>query len=77
DLKAGEILDGIGGFTTYSTLVIAKVARDKGYLPLGLVEGARLKRDVSRDELITYDMVELDESSFVLQLRRLQDRMFE
>lgn len=77
DLKAGEILDGIGGFTTYSTLVIAEVARDKGYLPLGLVEGARLKRDVSRDELITYDMVELDESSFVLPLRRLQDRMFE
>ena len=32
-------------------------------------------KDVKKGELITYDMVELDESSYILQLRRKQDEM--
>lgn len=46
-------------------------------LPVGLAKGAVLKTDVPRDTVITYDMVELDEHSVLLQLRRLQDQMFQ
>ena len=42
-------------------------------LPLGLAYGVNLKRDVSQGEAISYDMVALNEDSFVLKLRRLQD----
>ncbi len=45
-------------------------------LPVGLAKGAVLKCDVKRDEIITYDMVELNDNSTLLQLRRIQDQMF-
>ena len=44
-------------------------------LPVGLAKGAVLKRDIKKDEVITYDMVELDNRSVLLQLRRMQDEM--
>jgi predicted homoserine dehydrogenase-like protein len=34
-----------------------------------------LKKDIKKGETITYDAVELDESSLILQLRRMQDRL--
>lgn len=51
----------------------AEVARTESLLPLGLSDNAKLKCDVSQGEAISYDMVTLDEDSFVLKLRRLQD----
>jgi predicted homoserine dehydrogenase-like protein len=51
----------------------AEVARAEGLLPLGLASGAKLKRAVEQGEAISYNMVDVDESSFVLHLRRLQD----
>jgi predicted homoserine dehydrogenase-like protein len=38
-----------------------------------LADDVKLKRDVPQGEAISYDMVELNEDSFVLKLRRLQD----
>lgn len=34
-----------------------------------------MKVDVRKDEVITYDMVELNEDSVLLQLRRMQDQL--
>ncbi|MDI3534614.1 MAG: hypothetical protein PWQ82_979 [Thermosediminibacterales bacterium] len=77
DLKKGELLDGIGGYTVYGTIDTYESALLKNALPLGLVnKNVKLKTDVRKGEIITYDMVELDENSFILQLRRLQDRLF-
>ena len=73
DLKAGEILDGSGGYTVNGLIEKAEIARAENLLPLGLADGTKLKCDVSQGETISYDMVELDEDSFVLKLRRLQD----
>jgi predicted homoserine dehydrogenase-like protein len=42
---------------------------------LGLLEGAKLTRAVERDQVITYDMVELKTDSVLYQLRALQDRL--
>lgn len=73
NLKAGERLDGSGGYTVNGLIERAEVAWAKNLLPLGLSDNTILKCDVSQGEAISYDMVELDESSFVLKLRRLQD----
>ena len=51
----------------------AAVAREEGLLPLGLADRAVLKRAISKGEAIGYSDVALNEDSFVLQMRRLQD----
>ena len=73
DLKRGETLDGSGGYTVNGLCERAEVARAENLLPLGLASSAKLKQDVARGTAIPYDAVEMDETSFVLQLRRLQD----
>jgi predicted homoserine dehydrogenase-like protein len=73
DLKAGETLDGIGGFNQYGEVEVADKAR--GLLPIGLAENVRLRRDVRRGEAIPEDAVELNESSLLVKLWREQQKM--
>ena len=73
NLKAGEVLDGSGGYTVNGLIEKAEIARAENLLPLGLAYDVKLKCDVSQGEAISYDMVALNEDSFVLKLRRLQD----
>ena len=77
DLKAGQTLDGIGGYTVYGTIESAKIAKEINAVPLGLINRKTLlKVNVKKGEVITYDMIDLDGSSLVVQLRALQDRFF-
>ena len=76
DLKAGEVLDGIGGFTCYGTIDNADVARRENLLPMGLSQGCRLSRDVALDHAITYDDVVLPEGRLGDQLRAEQTAHF-
>lgn len=73
DLKKGEILDSVGGYCYRASIELHVVAKEENMLPVGLAQGARLKCDVEKNQIITWDMVELNESSILLQLRRLQD----
>jgi len=76
DLKAGEHLDCIGGYTVYGIIDTYENAKKERALPIGLVnKNVVLKRDFKKGETITYDSVVLDENSTVLQLRRLQDKL--
>lgn len=59
DLRAGETLDGIGGFTVYGMLENVDVARRERLLPMGLSDGAVLVRDVPMDAAVTFDDVTL------------------
>jgi predicted homoserine dehydrogenase-like protein len=74
-LRAGEQIDGIGGFTVYAGVDLAEVAREEGLLPIGLAQGATLRRDVEPGQTIRYADVDLDDSQTVVQLRRLQDQL--
>jgi predicted homoserine dehydrogenase-like protein len=76
NLKAGELLDGIGGFNTYGTIDNTEFAVSEKCLPMGLSEGCRLKRDISRDQLITYDDVEIPPGRLSDDLRAEQDEFF-
>jgi predicted homoserine dehydrogenase-like protein len=58
DLKKGERLDGIGGFCTYGLIDNAVAARSADALPIGLSEGCLMRRDVSKDQTVTFDDVE-------------------
>ena len=75
DLRAGDEIDGLGGFACYSVLDNADVVADENLLPMGLADGARLTRDVARDTPLTYDDVELPEDRLIDELRRKQELM--
>ena len=77
DLRAGEKVDSLGGFTVYGLIERAEVAKKGSLLPLGLATGTTLTRDVKKEETLTYDDVVLDERSTILQLRRLQEKMLQ
>ena len=75
-LTAGEVLDGIGGFTTYGVLENRDVFEAGEYLPMGLSEGGRLMRDIARDEPITRSDVEIPAGRLVDRLRAEQTELF-
>jgi predicted homoserine dehydrogenase-like protein len=76
DLKAGEMLDDYGMYMTYGEAVNADVMSNNRYLPEGLVEGCKLKRDIIKDAALTYDDVELPEGRLADQLRAQQYHHF-
>ena len=72
DLRAGEQLDGVGGFCTYGLIDNADAAAAADALPMGVAEGCRLTRDVPRDTALTYADVELPADRLIDELRREQ-----
>ncbi len=76
DLKAGERLDGIGGFACYTLIENYDVARSAKALPMGVAEDCVLRRDVAKDSLVTYDDVVVPEGRLCDRLRAEQDERF-
>ena len=76
DLKAGETLDEYGMFMTYGEAVNSEEMSERRYLPEGLVEGCRLRREVAQDEVLTYDDVDLPADRLADRLRAEQYRHF-
>jgi len=75
DLKAGERLDGIGGFCTYGLIDNAAAARAGAALPIGLSEGCVLRRNVSKDAVLSLqDVNEPGEERLVQDLWEEQNR---
>jgi predicted homoserine dehydrogenase-like protein len=75
DLHPGDSLDDFGGFTFYGLMEEAEQVKKLNGLPVGLAPGAILSRPVSAGQFLTWDDVQLDENSRVVQLRRQQDAL--
>jgi predicted homoserine dehydrogenase-like protein len=58
DLKAGERLDGIGGFCAYGLIDNTTKARAMAALPIALSEDCVLRRNLAKDEVICFDDVD-------------------
>lgn len=76
DLKAGERLDGIGGFTCYGMLENSDVCQAEGLLPMGLSEGCSITHNITKDQAITYEDVVLPEGRLCDKLRAEQEVHF-
>ncbi len=76
DLKADQVLDGMGCYMTYGQCENSDVVAEQNLLPIGLAEGCRLKRNVTKDQVLTYDDVELPEDRLCDRLRAAQNRHF-
>ena len=77
DLRAGETLDGEGGYTVWGKLLPAEKSLALGGLPLGLAHGARLTRGVRAGQPLTWADVTLDETLPALRVRREMEAMFD
>jgi predicted homoserine dehydrogenase-like protein len=73
DLKAGERLDGVGGFCTYGLIDNRAAARAIGALPIGLSEDCVLRRDIAKDEVISFDDVQSPSGRLAENLWREQN----
>jgi predicted homoserine dehydrogenase-like protein len=72
DLRAGETLDDYGEYMTYGEAVGVEAMSGGRLLPEGLVQGCVLRHDVVRDEVITYDDVDLPPGRLADRLRAEQ-----
>jgi predicted homoserine dehydrogenase-like protein len=76
DLRSGEIIDGLGYYMTYGLCENAGTVHVDRLLPIGLAEGCRLKRDVLRDRVLSYDDIEVPPGRLCDALRLEQDTHF-
>jgi predicted homoserine dehydrogenase-like protein len=77
DLQPGEQLDDFGGFTYHGVMDRAEIVRASNALPVGLAPGASVVRPVIAGAIVTWDDVQVDESSTVVKLRRQQDLLWQ
>ncbi len=76
DLKAGETLDGIGGFMCYGVIDNAGPGISDRLLTMGQAEACRLRRALAKDAPIALDDVELPPGRLCDRLRREQNERF-
>jgi predicted homoserine dehydrogenase-like protein len=69
-LKAGETLDGEGGYCVYAKLIPAARSLALNALPIGLAHHVKLLRDVAAGEFLTAADVALDDKSQAVRVRR-------
>jgi len=75
DLKKDDVIDGFGGECVYGGIERSATAEQEGLLPMGLCEGARVREDIARDEVIKKSSVEVVDS-ILLQFRKIQEAVF-
>ena len=75
-LKAGEILDGEGGFCVWGRQTPAEVSLENGLLPLGLAHDVRLRRDIGEGEAVRWADVDYDTNDIAVKVRREMEAAF-
>ncbi len=74
-IRAGEVLDGVGGFMVRGHIDKADDFARDNLVPLGILNKARITRDLPVDHFITYDDVELDEDATIFKLRHYHEAL--
>jgi predicted homoserine dehydrogenase-like protein len=76
DLRAGEILDGEGGYTVWGKLVPAAASLKACALPIGLAHRLKLKHDVAHGEIVRWSDVEFDANNETIRTRKTMEAAF-
>ncbi len=76
ELRAGDTLDGFGGFTTYGVCENYQTSQVENLLPIGLTDGVVLKNDIPKDHIITFNDIELPQNNLAFQLYQEQQHSF-
>src|ERR1700675_4056698 len=76
DLRAGEMLDGEGGYTVWGRLMPAAASLKTGALPIGLAHRVKLKNDVAHGAVVRWSDVEVDADNDTIKTRRAMEAKF-
>ena len=76
DLRAGEMLDGEGGYTVWGRLMPAQASLAVGALPIGLAHRVTLKTDVAHGAVVRWSDVETDATADAIKTRRAMEAAF-
>jgi predicted homoserine dehydrogenase-like protein len=76
DLKAGEMLDGEGGFCVWGKQTPADVSLDGELLPLGLAHNVKLKHDIAQGGALKWSDVAYDPNDGAVKVRREMEAAF-
>jgi len=76
DLRKGDFIDSIGGYTFSGLAINYKEMIEKKYVPLGLVEDSRVKKDIIKDEIISFKSIECDPCNIIFELWNKQIKLF-
>src|ERR1700731_62001 len=75
-LRAGEMLDGEGGYTVWGKLLPAPASLEAGALPIGLAHKVRLRHAVAHGEVVRWSDVEVNENDDAIKTRRAMEAKF-
>jgi predicted homoserine dehydrogenase-like protein len=76
DLRAGEMLDGEGGYTVWGKLMPASASLAAGGLPIGLAHRLKLKHNVAHGVVVRWDDVGFDAEDETIRTRRAMEEKF-
>jgi predicted homoserine dehydrogenase-like protein len=76
DLRAGEMLDGEGGYTVWGKLMPAAASITAGALPIGLAHKVKLKNNVAHGAAVKWSDVEIDAGDETVKTRRAMEARF-
>jgi predicted homoserine dehydrogenase-like protein len=75
-LKAGEMLDGEGGFCVWGKQTPADISLKQELLPLGLAHNVKLKRDIAEGGALKWADVAYDPNDAAVRVRREMELAF-
>src|SRR5271156_1339008 len=76
NLRAGEMLDGEGGYTVWGRLMPAAASLKAGALPIGLAHRVKLKSDIAHGGVVRWDDVAFDASDDTVKTRKAMEAAF-
>lgn len=76
DLKAGERLDGYGGYMTYGQVEKSQDVQFNSFLPQGLSDGCILIRDILKDTPLSWNDIRPGSEQLAIKLYVEQQKLF-
>jgi predicted homoserine dehydrogenase-like protein len=76
NLRAGEMLDGEGGYTVWGRLMPAEASLKAGALPIGLAHRVKLKNDVGHGAVVRWSDVEFDAANETVKTRKAMEAAY-
>ena len=76
NLRAGEVLDGEGGYMVWGRLMPAAQSLKAGALPIGLAHKVKLARDVAHGSVVRWSDVEVNTADDAVNTRRAMEQRF-
>ncbi len=75
DLFPGDTLDSIGGYSYYGLIDKAETIKEEKLLPIGLAKGVRVIKPIKIDSPITFEDIEIDDTTILWKLRQQYNNM--